>query len=280
MNRLQDRRVRKNIVLDTETAPYYEKVKAYARTGFVSKETLPRDAYEVEEYAYNGKVYYKCMTKIKQVQLIFDIGWTICDNYGNVLAKRNFLVEEVFTNMDLMKHAHYFSKYSQYLRMIQNGQVKMVPWITIMRQMEDDIIQYGIKRLFAYNMAFDKKAIYETARIIGKRKPYFFDYESVRFHCLWGMSCEIILLRKNFFKIAKENKWFTERGNIRTSAEICYRYISNNYDFEESHTALDDAIIETAILAKILRAKQKMSWGIISTPYLIVQNYGKARGWI
>lgn len=279
-SRMQDRRVRKNIVLDTETAPYYEKVKPYECKGFKSKDLLPKDAYNIEEYTYKDKTYYKCMTKTKQTQLIFDIGWVVCDNYGNILVKRNFLVEEVFTNMDLMRHAHYFSKYSLYLKMIQNGHVKMTPWITIMRQMEDDIIQFNVKRLFAYNMAFDKKAIYETARIIGKRKPYFFDYEGVRFHCLWGMACETILLRKTFFKIAKENNWFSEAGNIKTSAEVCYRFISNNYDFEESHTALDDSIIETAILAKILRAKQKMSWGIISQPWRIVQEYGKARGWI
>ena len=275
-----DRRVRKNIVLDTETAPYYEKVKPYQKKGFKSLDELPRDAKDIKEYIYKDKNYFSCITSIKQTQLIFDIGWCVCDKQGNIFKKRNYLVKEVFINMDLMKHAHYFNKYPQYLDMMQEGKIKMLPWIEVMRRMEDDIIQYGIKNLYAYNMAFDKRAIYETARVIGKREPDFFKYEGVRFHCLWGMACETILLRKMFFKVAKENNWFSEAGNIKTSAEVCYRFISNNYDFEESHTALDDSIIETAILAKILRAKQKMSWGIISQPWRIVQEYGKARGWI
>lgn len=280
MNRASDKRVKKNMVLDTETAPYYEKVKPYEKRGFTCLEELPRDAREVKEYLYKERSYFSCVTSIKQTQLIFDIGWVVCDKQGNIFKKRNYLVKEVFTNMGLMKHAHYFNKYPQYLEMIQEGKIKMLSWINIMRQIEDDIIQYGIKNLYAYNMAFDKKAIYETARVIGKRKPYFFRYEGVYFHCLWGMACETILLRKTFYKIAKENKWFSEAGNIKTSAEMCYRFISNNYDFEESHTALDDAIIETAILAKVLRAKQKMSRGIIAQPWRIVQEYGKAREWI
>lgn len=275
-----DKRIRYNIVLDTETAPYYEHVKPYERKGFKSLDELPSDAKHIKEYTYKDKTYFSCITATKQVQLIFDIGWTICDRKGNIYKKRNFLVEEVFTNMKLMTHAHYFNKYPLYLKMLQEGKIKMLSWIEIMRAMEDDIIQYNIKNLYAYNMAFDKRAIYETARVIGKREPYFFKYEGVRFHCLWGMACETILLRKMFFKVAKENNWFSDCGNIKTSAEVCYRYISNNYDFEESHTALDDSIIETAILAKVLRAKQRMSRGIIPQPWRIVQEYGKMKGYL
>lgn len=280
MNKLQDRRVRKNIVLDTETAPYYEMVNPYMCKGTRNREELPRDIKEVISYEYNGVTYYKGMTSYKQRQLIFDFGWTVCDNHGNILATRSFLVKEVFCNMDLMKHAHYFNKYPTYLEALNQGKIKMLPWIEILRKMEDDIIQYSIKRLFAYNMDFDKRAIYETARIIGKRKPYFFEYEGVHFNCLWGMACETILKRKMFYKIAIENKWVSTCGNIKTSAEVCYRYISNNYEFEEAHTALEDAKIETAILAKVLRTHQKMSWGIIPQPWREVQEYGKLKGWI
>lgn len=280
MNRLQDKRVRKNIVLDTETAPYYEHVKPYERKGFKSFDELPKDAKEVKEYIYKNKSYFSCTTSIRQTQLIFDIGWVICDKEGRIFKKRNFLIEEVFTNMSLMKHAHYFSKYPKYLKMLQKGKIKMLPWIDVMRKMEDDIIEYGIKNLYAYNMAFDKKAIYETARVIGKREPYFFRYEGVYFRCLWNMACSTILQRKLFYKIAKENKWFSESGNIKTNAEVCYRFISNNYDFEESHTALADCIIEAKILAKILRQHKKMDCSLSGQPWRMVQEYGKVKGWI
>lgn len=280
MNKLKDKRFTKNIVLDTETAPYYERVAPYIKNGFRSLEDLPKDAKEIKEYLYNGRPYFQCKTAIKQTQLIFDIGWVVCPKDGDILIKRNYLVEEVFMDMNLMKHAHYFSKYPKYLKMLQKGKIKMLPWIEVMRKMEDDIIQYGVKNLYAYNMAFDKKAIYETARVIGKREPYFFKYEGVRFFCLWNMACSTILQRKLFYKIAKEQNWFSESGNIKTSAEVCYRFISNNYDFEESHTALDDCIIEAKILAKILRQHKRMERSLNGQPWRMVQKYGKMKGWL
>ena len=40
---------------------------------------------------------------------------------------------------------------------------------------------------------------------------------------------------------------------FRTSAESSYQYICDKFDFEESHTALEDAIIETILLTKIAK---------------------------
>ena len=40
---------------------------------------------------------------------------------------------------------------------------------------------------------------------------------------------------------------------FKTTAESTYRYLSRNSDFIESHTALDDAWIESLILQKLLR---------------------------
>ena len=54
MNKLTDKRVKKNIVLDTETAPYYEKVKPYEKRGFKSLDELPRDARDIKEYIYTN----------------------------------------------------------------------------------------------------------------------------------------------------------------------------------------------------------------------------------
>jgi hypothetical protein len=41
-------------------------------------------------------------------------------------------------------------------------------------------------------------------------------------------------------------------------AENVYRFIINNTDFIESHTALEDAEIETVILAYCYKQKKKM----------------------
>lgn len=232
--REQDKRVTKVMVFDTETAPYYHDDKCD--------------------------------------QVVFDLGYTIADKKGNIFIKRNFLVKEVFTNMSIMQKAYYFSKYPLYLEMIQDGKVKMTPWREIVFQMQCDIEDYNIKEAYAYNIAFDLEAIKTTHRMLTNRSFYLWKMLEIKTNCLWGMSCETILQQKGFKELATEQKWFTPSGNLSTNAEVTYRYITQSYEFEESHTALDDAIIETAIMAKCYKTHKKMSFGIIHQPWKLVNN--------
>ncbi len=62
-------------------------------------------------------------------------------------------------------------------------------------------------------------------------------------------------------------------GNIKTGAEFCYRYTSQNPDFIEDHTALSDAIIETQILAACFAMKKRIPYGKINAqPWRLVQD--------
>jgi hypothetical protein len=44
----------------------------------------------------------------------------------------------------------------------------------------------------------------------------------------------------------------------QVKAETIYRYISGNYDFKESHTGLEDVMIEKDILTYCFRKHKKM----------------------
>lgn len=57
--------------------------------------------------------------------------------------------------------------------------------------------------------------------------------------------------RKKFYK------FFTEKGNLKMTAEAIYCYLSNNPNFEESHTALNDCIIEYEIY-KYIQKRSKV----------------------
>lgn len=41
---------------------------------------------------------------------------------------------------------------------------------------------------------------------------------------------------------------FTDSGNYSTSAETAFKFLTNNAEFVEAHTALNDSEIETTIL--------------------------------
>ena len=279
VNRLTDKRVKKVTVFDTETAPYYEQVKPYKVTG-VREEPREWQYLEdtLERYERFGRTYYRYMTDKQQLQLIFDIGWTVADKKGNIFIKRNYLVEEVFTNMDLMKHAYYFNKYPTYLRMLQDGNIKMKKWSFIISKFEQDILDYSIKEGYAFNISFDKRAMENTHRILTGREFLFWKAHELKANCIWGMCAETIMSKVGYIKTAIEQGWLSESGNITTNAECAYRYITGIYDFEESHTALDDAVIETEIMARCFKTRMKMSFGIIPHPWKIVKGKAEALG--
>ena len=98
-------------------------------------------------------------------------------------------------------------------------------------------------------------ALNNTLAFLTEEKyKYFFPYKT-RYCDIWHMACCSILQQITFDKLAYKNDWTTPCGNVKTSAEIAYRYMVKNEDFEESHTAFEDVLIETEILLKGLRMK-------------------------
>ena len=55
-----------------------------------------------------------------------------------------------------------------------------------------------------------------------------------------------------------ENGYLTKNGQVRKTAEIIYRYITKDNDFTESHTGLEDVMIEKEILAHCFRQHKAM----------------------
>ena len=86
------------------------------------------------------------------------------------------------------------------------------------------------------------------------------------------MACEHILNCDKYREQAQENNWYSASGKYySTTAENCYRFLNNNFDFEESHTAIDDCEIETEIFAEIFKKPLKeIEMGIIYFPFRIV----------
>ena len=53
---------------------------------------------------------------------------------------------------------------------------------------------------------------------------------------------------EKYKKFCVENGYYTAKGNCQLTAEICYRFVSNDTSFIEEHTALADSEIEVEIL--------------------------------
>lgn len=208
--------------------------------------------------------------------LPYDIGWAVCDKYGNILIERSFVVSEVFLDLqDVMKSAYYAEKIPQYWEDLKTGKRKMLNMWAIRKIMKEDIKAYKIRKVGAYNMAFDKRALNNLMRYVSKSWcRWWFPY-GIEFFCIWNMACDTILNRTSYIKFAIQNGLISNSDNIQTSAESAYKYIKKLVDFKENHTGLEDVKIEIEIMAECYRQHKKMTKNIDPSCWRKVQRKRK-----
>ena len=191
--------------------------------------------------------------------LAYDIGFVIADRKGKIYETHSLMIAEMFYGEnELMQSAYYAKKLPQYWEQLLNGQREMVSILTAKRIVAKVMKEYGIKDVYAYNAHFDTSNLNTTIRYLTKSKyRWFFPY-GTKYHCIWNMACQTILSQKSFIKFAKANDLVSTKGNISTSAETAFKYLTKNADFEEAHTGLEDVRIETQILVKCYAQHKKM----------------------
>lgn len=206
----------------------------------------------------------------------YDIGWAICDKKGNIYEERSYVVAEVFCNMqDVMASAYYAEKIPQYWNDMRDKKRRLEGMWKIRRQMMNDIKKYNISTICAYNMAFDQKALNNLIRYVSKSwMRWWFPYD-LEYNCIWHEACQLLMARKTYIDFAIKNGLESKEGNLLTSAEAVYKYITNNVDFSEQHTGLEDVRIEVEIMAECYRQHKKMNKGINRLCWKIPQNKRK-----
>ena len=180
---------------------------------------------------------------------VYDLGYVIVNDNGDIIAKKSYVISQVWNNKELFATAYYADKKPLYYARLKSGYSKKVGWGHAMRYLANDIKKYGITEIYAYNSKFDSRAL--------------------NFMCAWykvvnglgGIEIQDIM---NFIKpITKSQDFvnFCENNGYMTNhktpqpqkkAETLYRYLTNNVDYEEEHTGLEDSLIELQILMTAL----------------------------
>lgn len=197
--------------------------------------------------------------------IVFDIGGAVHDKKGNVLETFSFIIREVFYEMpELMQECFYLTKIPQYNAQIYKGERQVVSLYEAKRHIDELCEIYHIKAIIAHNARFDYRATTTTQRYITKSKYRYFLPYGVEIWDTLKMAQDTICKQKTYIKWCKENGFCKKNGEPRATAEILYRYISNNIDFVESHTGLEDVLIEKEIFVKCMAQHKKMRknvWG-------------------
>lgn len=231
--------------------------------------------------------------------LIYDAGWTICDRMGNIIEKKQFLIAEIFSVPSVFNTAYYAEKRPIYLDMLKKNETAIKTWNEVMEILIADMQK--VDAIGAFNSMFDfKKAIPFTELYIHELySPNYQQWEQIQrkscariadgekntpnpdfdpdhflfrgrqydLFCLWGLATTHLLNNATYKRECLNHVMLTNSGTFfKTSAESTFRYLCDKYDFIESHTALDDATIESFILSKIAQ-KHAIDIGIKYFPF-------------
>ena len=222
-----DRRRNYIIVMDTETCP------------------LDRE--------YNGVTPFN--------MFVYDIGWAVVDKHGNVYETKSYVNKDIFYGeKDLMNSSYYANKLPQYFEDIENGSRVVASWFEIRKDLVETMKRYETNIVCAHNARFDDGATKNTQRWLTKSKyRYFLPYGTEVWDTM-KMSLDVVATMPTYKAFCEENGYMTRHKTPRpqVKAEVIYRFITGNNDFIESHTGLEDVLIETKIMAHCFRQHKKM----------------------
>lgn len=193
----------------------------------------------------------------------YDIGYAVCDRLGNIYESESFMLAEAFISKRInLKTAYYCDKIPQYWIDFANDSRQLVTIHTAQKRMHSAIAKYGIKDFVAYNASFDRKGLDNGMAWYTRGRETEFFKVPLNTICIWNMACQLLFTQKKYQRLATDNNWISEKGNFKTSAEMAYRYLTGEHEFTESHTGLEDVIIESQIFAKCMAMHKKVNKGI------------------
>ena len=175
----------------------------------------------------------------------YNIGYVVYDTDEQaILCKKDFVVEQVWHNPMLFTTAYYADKRSIYVSRLKGRRCVLDKFGYITQAMYRDIKQYEIQHAYAYNSEFDERVFEFNCDWFKCINPF----DTVEIHDIRGFAHHFIAFTKSYQEYCEEQSLFTESGNYSTTAEAIYRYIKQDNEFVEEHTALADSLIELEIL--------------------------------
>jgi len=186
---------------------------------------------------------------------VYDLGGMVIDEYGNEKTRFSVINGDVFFGMpNQMREAYYSDKIPQYIKEINMGKRKVLNTWQIVKMVRAICKEYKVQAIVAHNAYFDIQTLNATMRYQTKSMlRYFFPYGMKVIDSL-KIARKVFGKDKDYIKFCQDNGYMTntKTPRPRLTAEVLWRYISNNNEFIESHTGFEDVEIESKIFVKCL----------------------------
>jgi len=174
----------------------------------------------------------------------YNVGYTIVNiETREKLIKRDYVIEQVWENKMLFSTAYYAEKKQLYINALRGRKASIKHWGHTMQRMIKDIQEYNVEFAYAFNSPFD-------VRVFDFNSEWFkssnaLDY--VQTIDIRGLINKL-LFSDEYKAFCEENGYYTESGNYSGNAETLTKFIRQDKEFIEDHTALSDSLIEADII--------------------------------
>ena len=196
--------------------------------------------------------------------LCYDVGFAVIDEIGNVYETYSFVVADIFLDKELMKSAYFADKIPTYWEDIKSGKRELKTFRNIKKAFADCVKRNDVKIVLAHNARFDYRSLNLTLRYLTcSKQRFFFPFGTTIWDTL-KMSREVLKNDASYGEFCYSNEYLTKRMCKRFTAEIIYRFLTGNNSFEESHTGLEDVLIEKEIFAYCIGKNPEINgalWG-------------------
>ena len=179
--------------------------------------------------------------------LVYDVGYQIFSLARGVVVSRSFVNVDIFTDKELMESAYFKDKIPQYLDEIHEGKRTPCELWGIKKYIQNDCLAYHVKKVCAHNAAFDNRALNTTQRYETTSKYRYLLPYGLEWWCTLKMARQILKNDDAYGAFCYEHDYLTKNGCRRYTAEIIYRFLVGDTNFTESHTGLEDVMIERKI---------------------------------
>ena len=191
--------------------------------------------------------------------LVYDICWAVVDKKGNVYKTGAYLVDEIFNEeQELMASAYYAKKIPEYLEQIAKGERVVERWYKIRRELVADMEMFNTNIIIAHNARFDYRSCTKTQRFETCSKYRYFFPRNVEIWDTLSMAKDVLNQMPTYLKWCTDNGLVKKNGEPRHTAEVIYRFIMKDTEFEEEHKAMEDVAIECEIFWYLTRQHKPM----------------------
>lgn len=177
----------------------------------------------------------------------YHFGGVIHNRNGEVVGCFNYLIAEMLDEIEFDDYAK--KNIDLYREMLANGTATLIDTQeNAVAVVNATLNYYNVNVMTAYNSGFDYVKTMCAELLEGRE---FID--------LWLMSLETICQKASYRKFCEESGRYNKKGNCKTNAESVYAYLTNNPNYCEEHTALEDSKIELEIFKACIKSHKKFT---------------------